>query len=66
MYNLNTIYRYSVMSARSKQINAFSVKMATVYWFSALTGKTLNVSDALSTSETNLLNMGSFDILTLF
>ncbi len=54
------------MSAISKEINAFSVKMAAVCWFSALTGKTLNVSDVLSTSETNLLNMGSFDILALF
>ncbi len=54
------------MSAMSKQLNAFSMKMAAVCWFSALTGKTLNVSGVLSTSETNLLNMGSFDILTLF
>ncbi len=54
------------MSAISKQLNALSVKMAAVFWFSALAGKTLNVSGALSTSETNLLNMGSFDILTLF
>jgi hypothetical protein len=53
------------MSAMSKQINAFSVKMAAVCWFSALTGKTLNVSGVL-TSESSLLNMGSFDILTLF
>ena len=54
------------MSAISKQINAFSVKMAAVCWFSALTGKTLNVSGVLSTLETNLLNIGSSDILTLF
>jgi hypothetical protein len=54
------------MSAMSKQLNAFSEKMAAVCWFSALTGKTLNVSGVLSTSETNLFNMGSFDILTLF
>ncbi len=54
------------MSAMSKQINAFSVKMATVCWFIVLTGKTLNVFVSLSTSETNLLNVGSFDILTLF
>jgi hypothetical protein len=54
------------MSARSKQINAFSIKMAAVCRFSALTGKTLNVSGVLSTSETNLLNIGSSDILTLF
>ncbi len=54
------------MSEISKQINAFSVKMAAVCWFSALTGKTLNVSGVLSISETNLLNIGSFDILTLF
>ncbi len=54
------------MSAMSKQLNAFSVKMAAVCWFSALTGKTLNVSGALSTSEISLLNMGSFDILTIF
>jgi hypothetical protein len=54
------------MSAISKQINAFSVKMAAVCCFGALTGKMLNVFGALSTSETSLFNMGSFDILTLF
>ncbi len=54
------------MSAISKQINAFSVKMAAVCWFNALTGKTLNVSGVLSTSEISLFSMGSFDILTLF
>jgi hypothetical protein len=54
------------MAARSKQINAFSVKMVAVFWFSALTGKTLNVSGEVWTSETNLLNIGSSDILTLF
>jgi hypothetical protein len=54
------------MSAKSKQINAFSVKMAAICWFSVLTGKTLNVSGVLSTSEISLLNMVSFDILTLF
>ncbi len=53
------------MIAISKQINAFSVKLAAVWWFSALTGITLNVSGVLSTSETSLLKMGSFDILTL-
>jgi hypothetical protein len=54
------------MRAMSKQINAFSVKMAAVCWFSDLTGKTLNVSGVLSTSGTSLFNMGNFDILTLF
>ena len=54
------------MSAMNKQLNAFSVKMAAVCWFSALTGKTLNVSGVLSTSETHLFNMGSVDILSLF
>ncbi len=53
------------MSAISKQVNAFSMKMAAVCWFSALTGKTLNVSGVLSTSETSLFNVGSLDILTL-
>ncbi len=47
-------------------MNAFNVKMTVVCWFNALTGKTLNVSGVLSTLETNLLNMGIFDILTLF
>jgi hypothetical protein len=50
------------MIARSRQINACSVKMAAVCGFSALTGKTLNVSGVFS----SLLNMGSSDILTLF
>ncbi len=55
-----------IMSAMSKQINSFSVKDAAVCWFSALTGKLLNVFLAPSASVTFSFNTDNFDILTLF
>ncbi len=54
------------MSAMSKQVNAFSMKYAALYWFSAATGKSLNVSLMHFASATFAFNIGKLAILTIF